>query len=137
MASPVARSLTLLRRRGYCCDTVERWIPGGNIRRDLFGCIDVAAIALDEPGVLGVQATTMRNVSARLAKARALPALRTWLAAGNRFVVHGWAKRGRRWRVKTVAVRADDLATVVVEAPPRRRGGRQWEAAPLFEHMPS
>jgi hypothetical protein len=132
--TPTARSLAYLRRRGYLADVAERWIPGANIRRDLFGCIDIAAIGRDLAGVLGVQATTIGNMSSRLAKARALPALRTWLAAGNRFEVWGWAKRGRRWAVKIVAVQAGDLAAVVIEAPPpRRRGGRAWEPAPLFE----
>ena len=132
--TPTARSLALLRRRGYVVDVAERWIPGANIRRDLFGCIDVAAVHRDERGVLGIQATTAGNAAARLSKARALPALGTWLAAGNRFEVWGWAKRGRRWRVKIVAVRAGDLAAEVVECPPaRRRGGRRWELLPLFE----
>jgi hypothetical protein len=131
--TPTARSLTLLRRRGYLADVVERWIPRANIRRDLFGCIDLAAVCLDAPGVLGIQATTEAHVSTRLAKARALPALKTWLAAGNRFEVWGWTRRGRRWRVKIVAVVSEDLAAVVVDAPPRRRSGRKWHPLPLFD----
>src|SRR6516162_9377156 len=111
--TPTVRSLTLLRRRGYLADVVERWIPRANIRRDLFGCIDLAAVRHEENGVLGVQATTIGNVPARLKKARGLPALQIWLAAGNRFEVWGWVKRGRRWRVKIVALRGEDLAATV------------------------
>jgi len=133
MASPTARTLTLLRRRGFLADVVERWIPRANVRRDLFGFIDVAAIGAGLAGVLGVQATTMNHVAGRLAKARALHALKAWLAAGNRFEVWGWARRGKRWRVKIVSVQAEDLAAVVTEAPRRRRGGRKWEPAPLFD----
>jgi hypothetical protein len=66
----------LLRRRGYLADVVERWIPRTNIRRDLFGCIDSAAIAVWLPAVLGVQATTADHVAAQLAKALALSALK-------------------------------------------------------------
>jgi len=55
------------------------------------------------------------------------------LQAGVGVEVWGWCKRGQRWRVKIVAIQADDLAAVVVEAPPRRRGGRPWEPAPLFD----
>ena len=40
-----------------------------------------------------------------------------------------WYRRADRWQVKIVAVRAEDLATVVVQAPARRssRGGQQRE----------
>jgi hypothetical protein len=128
--------LRLLPRRGYQADVVERWIAQVGIRRDLFGCIDVVAIHPHEQGVLGVQATTAGHLSSRLGKAVALPALRTWLAAGNAFQVWGWARSGTRWRVKIVGVRAEDLAGVVVEAPRRRRGGRQWRPLPLFDPDP-
>jgi hypothetical protein len=131
--SPTARTLTLLRRRGFLADVVERWIPRANVRRDLFGFIDLAAIAGGQAGVLGVQATTIGHMAHRLAKARGLPALKVWLAAGNRFEVWGWARRGGRWRVKIVSIRPEDLAAVLIEAPRRRRGGRKWEPAPLFE----
>ena len=63
----------------------------------------------------------LANVGARLKKARALPALKTWLQAGGLFQVWGWTKRGNRWRVKRVAVRAEDLEGIVVQAPARRR----------------
>jgi hypothetical protein len=88
---------------------------------------------LDEPGVLGVQCTTRGHLSSRLEKAVALPALRTWLSAGNRFEVDGWAQVAGRWRVKVVAVPAEDQAAVVQEAPPRRQGGRAWRPLPLFD----
>jgi hypothetical protein len=112
---------------------VERWIPKANVRRDLFGCIDVVAVRRGESGVLAIQATTLAHVSARLAKAKGRPELRTWLAAGNRFEVWGWSYRGRRWVVKRVALRGEDLAGVVVEVPPRRPGGRKWRPLPLFD----
>jgi hypothetical protein len=32
------------------------------------------------------------------------------LRSGGRVVFHGWVKRGQRWQVKRVAVRAGDLA---------------------------
>jgi hypothetical protein len=137
MTSPTARSLALLRRRGFVADVCERWLAQAGIRRDLFGCIDLVAVHPRENGVLGIQATTASNLSARLRKAVGLPALKTWLAAGNRFEVWGWSKHGRRWHVKIVALRPSDLAAIVVEAPPRRRGGRKWAPLPLFEESES
>lgn len=94
--TPTQRSLAELRRRGYTAQVVERWNSFAKIRQDLFGFIDIVAIQEGQNGVLAVQATSTPNMSARLEKARGTPALRVWLASGNRFLVWGWAKRGAR-----------------------------------------
>jgi hypothetical protein len=130
--TPTALSLRLLRRRGYLCDVCERWIPGANIRKDLFGAFDLVTIGIDTPGVLGVQTTTRCNLPARVAKLRSLPAVAAWLRAANRVERHGWALQGRRWTVKVVTLRAEDLEPVVVEQPPRQRAKSRWQAAELF-----
>lgn len=83
---------------GYPADVVEKWIPRANIRRDMFGIIDI--VALDGlTGVLGVQTTTASNVSARIKKARTIPEIVIWLERGNRLHFHGWAKKKGRWMV--------------------------------------
>ncbi len=130
--SPTARTLKFLRSCGHQAEVVERWIPRANVRRDLFHCIDVVAVRRGEMGVLGVQVTTLPNLSSRLAKARAQPELRTWLAAGNRFSLHGWYQRGGQWDVKIVDVQAGNLAAVVVQTPARRRGGKGFRQPDLF-----
>ncbi len=129
MSSPTSRSLDFLRQAGYLADVTERWIAQAGVRRDLFGCIDLVAIHPRETGVLGVQATSLSNVSTRIAKAKGIPALRVWLTAGCRFEVWGWAKRGKRWRVKRIELRGEDLAEQVICSLPRRpgRGHRQGE----------
>lgn len=124
--TPTARTLALLRRSHYVAGVVERWIPRANVRKDLFGVIDIVAIRRGETGVLGIQATSMANVSARVAKAKTKGELRTWLACGNRFEVWGW--RGRE--VKRVALTGDDLAAAVMAVPRRRR--RADEQRELF-----
>lgn len=113
--TPTARTLALLRDRGYLADVAERWIPRANVRRDLFGCIDVVAIRAG-CAVLGVQATTADHVSHRVSKARTIPALQTWLAAGAAFQVWGWVKRGNRWRTRIVELRGADLDAVELES---------------------
>lgn len=118
--TPTARSLAFLRDCGHIADVTERWIPHANKRRDLFGIIDLVAVRRGEQGVLGVQATSLSNVSARLKKAKGRPELRTWLAAGNRFAVWGWYQRGGKWAVKMVALTTGDLTAEVVQAPARR-----------------
>jgi hypothetical protein len=108
---------------------VERWLPRVNLRKDLFGCIDLLAMRRGEPGIVGVQATSASNLAAGVKKARQQPELGTWLACGNRFDCWGWARRGRRWHVGRVAIRGEDLAPVLLTAAPRRRGKQRQ----LFE----
>ena len=131
--TPTARTLTRLRDLGYTAAVVERWPPRANVRRDLFGGIDVVAVHPRDRVILGVQATTAAHVAHRLAKARALPALAAWLRSGGQFQVWGWCRRGRRWEVKVVGVEADDLAAVVLQAPRRRKPrGKSAATADLF-----
>ena len=105
--TPTARTLRELRRRGLEADVVERWIGGGRfrIRRDLFGCWDVAAVGNGE--LVLVQTTSGSNVSSRVKKiadASATPKLRD---ANVRLLVHGWSrptKTRRRWRLREIDV---------------------------------
>lgn len=129
--TPTARTLARLRRDGYAAGVVERWIAQAGVRRDLFGCIDLLAIRAGE-AVIGVQATAVSCMSARIAKARSIPELRTWLATGARFQVWGWAKVNGRWHPRIVELRAADLEPMVVSRPPRRRRKSRWQAAELF-----
>jgi hypothetical protein len=119
----------LLRREGFQAAVVERWLPHANVRQDLFGFADVLAFHPRDRRFLLVQATTADHAGHRLNKARAQPELALWLRAGGAFEVHGWTRREDRWHVRRVAVRPEDLAGVVLAAPPRRRqkGERQRE----------
>lgn len=92
--SPTARTLKLLRDQGYHAEVVERWIPQRRIRKDLFGFIDIVAIMNGQ--LLGVQATSGSNVSARVKKIKESPLYRTWLSTGAYLHVIGWRKLCRR-----------------------------------------
>ncbi|HEV3144838.1 MAG TPA: hypothetical protein VGZ47_13190 [Gemmataceae bacterium] len=116
-----------MRRSGYQAEVCERWIPRANIRKDLFGILDIVAIGRGENGVLWIQATTAPNLSARRRKAQAAPALRTWLAAGNRFELWAWSQRNDRWEVKREAIVLPNLVTVAVKLKPRRRRGKKMD----------
>lgn|SRR6516164_11646408 len=100
MSSPTQRTLAHLRAAGYpLVQVVERWNPYARVRQDLFGIIDVVAVGAD---IVGVQATSASNVSARVAKiteSEALPILRN---AGIRALVHGWRKVRGRWQLREV-----------------------------------
>ena len=109
MASPTSRSLQELKKRGYHAQVVERFNSFIKIRVDLFGCIDIVAVKGNENGVFAIQATSTDNTSKRIKKSIAIPALRAWLLAGNRFSVWGWAKRGEKgkrklWELKEIPI---------------------------------
>ncbi|HEY3319590.1 MAG TPA: hypothetical protein VGP72_03835 [Planctomycetota bacterium] len=98
--TPTARTLAELRAHGWTAQVVEHWNSFAHIRQDLFGVIDIVAVAPGR-GFFGVQATSSTNISTRVAKSKAEPRLKTWLEAGGRFAVVGWGKRGPRGGRKT------------------------------------
>lgn len=114
--SPTARSMAELRKGGYSCCVVEKWVPaspkgfkGPIITRDAWNFGDILAARVGESGALLVQTTSGPNVSARLAKIRSIAEAGIWLAAGNRIVIHGWSKRGpkgatKHWTCRTIEV---------------------------------
>lgn len=93
--SPTSRTLKMLREMGYCAEVVEkwnRWAGPRGIRQDLFDCIDIVAIKSGAP-IMGVQATSTSNMSARVNKSVQLPGLKVWLGTGHaEFFVIGWGQ---------------------------------------------
>jgi len=101
-AGPTQRSLKKLRDDGYIADVTEKWIPGANVRKDLFGFIDILAV---KPGeVLGVQCTSYSNVSDRVKKIEGHENAAVVRDAGIRIEVHGWhhKKKGAPWKCRVV-----------------------------------
>ena len=88
--TPTQRSLARLRADGYLAEVVERWNPHAKVRHDLFGLVDVLALRAGQ--VLGVQATSRSNVSARVVKLRSHANLLPVLRAGIAVQVWGWAR---------------------------------------------
>lgn len=114
MISPTSKTLKLLREQGWTAQVVEHWNPFARRRIDLFHVIDIVAVRADHPGVLGIQCTSASNAAARLTKAKTEPALRVWLASGNKFEVHSHGKRGARgerklWTCDRRPLTIDDL----------------------------
>lgn len=114
--TPTQLSIKKLKEDGFFCQVVERWNPFAHIRQDLFGAIDILGTGPGQAGCIGVQATTTGNINARFNKALALPAIRAFVTAGNKFVVWGWAKRGPRgkrkvWELKEVLLTNDHCRT--------------------------
>ena len=100
MSSPTQRSLEKLRADGWRAEVVERWIPGANIRKDLWGWVDI--LALRDGVTLAVQTTSAANVSARVRKIADSDSLADVRKAGWRIAVWGWRKVGRAWVCREV-----------------------------------
>lgn len=99
MSSPTQRTLKHMRDAGFTAEVVEKWIPGANIRKDLFGFIDILGVHPDTGEVLAVQSTSHSNVSARVRKITDHENLPIVRLAGWTLHVHGWRKVGNRWQV--------------------------------------
>jgi Trm5-related predicted tRNA methylase len=99
-ASPTQLTLKLLRDEGWTVEVVERWIPGANIRKDLFGFIDL--MALRSGMTLAVQATSYSNISARVKKIENAELLSEIRKCSWHIWVIGWRKQNNRWVHKIV-----------------------------------
>jgi hypothetical protein len=96
--SPTFLSMRHLRAEGWLVDVCERWVPSatGQVRKDLFGLIDLVALRGSE--TMGVQTTSHTNALARVKKigdADHTEQLAALHAAGWLVVVHGWRKSTR------------------------------------------
>lgn len=87
-----SKTLELLRDQGWMCEKVEQWIPGANIRRDLFGIIDI--IAIDRGQVLGIQSTSWDARKPHLEKIyrERLEQTKAWLDSGAHLWLITWQK---------------------------------------------
>lgn len=99
-ATPTKVSLALLKKEGYVAEVVEHWIPKMNIRRDLFGIIDILAIKEGQFGAFGIQCTSKANISSRIKKAMSNPKILLWLKTGNTFEVWGSYKENNKWLIE-------------------------------------
>ena len=99
MSTPTQRTLKHMRDAGYTAEVVEKCVPGANIRKDLWGFVDVLGIHSETGEVLAVQSTSYGNVSARVRKITDHENLPIVRLAGWTLHVHGWRKVGSRWQV--------------------------------------
>jgi hypothetical protein len=113
--TPTQRTLEHYRSDGYKIEVVERWIrtPQGGRRKDLFGFIDLIAIA--EGVLIGIQATASGS-SARIKKIKTecREDAILWLQAGGKIHVVGWRKlkkpvNRKYWQPKITVIELEDL----------------------------
>ena len=111
--TPTSRTLKRLRDEGWECQVVEQWIAQARRRRDLFGIIDIVAIRSGR--TLGVQATSLSNVSSRVKKVAESGSAGLWIDAGNDLEVWGWGKGKSGYRVRRVRFTMDASRQLALE----------------------
>ena len=80
----------------------EGWIPQARKRHDLWGFVDILSLS-PEGQVVGVQATSLSNVSTRIKKITDHANLPMVRRAGVVIYVHGWGKGANgRYRLREV-----------------------------------
>ena len=86
------RTLNLLRDQGFKVGVVERWIPGANIRKDLFGIIDIIAISSNK--IIGIQSTSYKQRKPHLDTiyGSCLDSTKSWLDGGGELWLISWKK---------------------------------------------
>jgi hypothetical protein len=115
VTSLVSRSLAELRKRAPHCpvDKAERWIPGANIRRDLFNLFDLVWLSLSmdsqDGQIVGIQVTDNAHLAEHITKIKANPITKQWVACGGGITVHAWAKMGARGKRKRWTLTEHDL----------------------------
>ena len=98
--SPTQLSLAWLRKEGYLAEVVEKWIPGANIRKDLWGWCDI--VALKDEETVAVQSTSWDNISSRVRKVGESETICAVRKANWTVWVIGWKKKDNRWVHKLV-----------------------------------
>lgn len=122
------RTKEWLEDRGWHVDITEKWNQWAHIRQDLFGLHDLVAVRHDSSGVWGINAcedngSVQGHVDKYLTgwehpKKGPMPPnkhLPVWLAAGNKFSIFGWGKRGavgkrKVWTMRVVEFYLDGSA---------------------------
>ena len=102
MRSPTQRSLNHLRKRGYACQVVERWVfpPGAEHGRrfDCWGCDLLGVHTEGTKPIILVQTTSSSNHAARVTKMIERPELCYWIESGARVECHSWGTRKKDGR---------------------------------------
>lgn len=98
--SPTQKAIQVCKDNGWTYQVVERWNAFAKVRQDLFGFIDILVI---RPGrIMGIQATSCSNHSARVKKINEEPKAVEWIRAGGE--IHVWSFEGKEVRKERIFI---------------------------------
>lgn len=100
--NPTELSRRYMEKKGYVVANVEKYNHITKRKNDLFGFIDLLCLGWDE--VIGIQTTSLSNVSARVKKITDHENVGAVRKAGIGIFVHGWSmpKGKHRYEVKEI-----------------------------------
>lgn len=108
MTSPTQRTLEWCREHDWLADVVEQNVPHCNVKRDLWGFVDI--LAIDPAGVLyGLQVTDGSHHANRRDKILASPALPAWCQHGRVVELWSWSLAGARGTRKHWTLRRERI----------------------------
>lgn len=103
--SPTARSLKIMRERGYKAFTTSYWNSFAKKRIDFAGFADIVCFGKKERGCTAVQATSTSNILSRYNKIVGSINAEEWLLGENKILVHGWGKKGKKGKRKVYTLK--------------------------------
>jgi hypothetical protein len=109
--SPVQKSLAHLRKQGWTCCVVEKYLPPRGTMKfgrridamgfgDLLACKKLDAGPKSKSGIALIQTTTKAHMAEHKVKILLLPEFGQWKEAGGITILHGWRKKGARGKRK-------------------------------------
>ena len=120
--SPTQRTLRELRRLGRICAITEKWQiipghPGGGVRKDLFGFIDVLVLDPSQ-GIIAIQScgSSFSQHYRKITNSECTSNVIEWLRSGGKVELWGWAKvlvkrggKARFWKPKVQVITEEDI----------------------------
>lgn len=113
MNTPTSRTLQELKKQKIPCQVVERFNPYAKVRVDLFGIIDIVYL---NNGIVGIQATSGSNHSARKEKILASKLAKEWIISGGKIEIWSWRKlklkkggKVFRWTPRIEEIKLEDF----------------------------
>ncbi len=102
-----------LKATGWISGSTSRWNEKIKRMVDLFGLIDRVAIHPLATDTWGIQATSLSNVQARMAKLIEIPNAIVWLSSPHRKLwIHGWVKIEHRLVVEITEIFLQDVPQI-------------------------
>lgn len=111
--TPNQRTITLFKKGEIELQTVERFIPGANVRKDLFGIIDFLCIINNK--ILGIQSTGTAFSEHHQKIMIMENNLRLWLSTGSEFILIGWRKLKGKYKPRIQKYTLENGVIVIEE----------------------
>lgn len=102
-------SLKEARSRGWIVEKTEHWNSFAKVKNDLFGFIDLLCLDPINNKCIGIQTTSVSNMSARRNKIKESPIYPILKDCGIKIQLWGWEKKATNGKRQTWTVKVEEL----------------------------